>query len=171
MTRIGILGVDDLTETFLVDFLVELFRLDPCAHVFLSAGDFERANLLAIKFPCWVQDNCQSVVDEADTLIIFPQKISSDNVQEKTTYRQTQLVILLDTMPSFNKENIPPKAESFINRHVVLHNLSPCFHLTSEQIEHYLFFLRVLLISIKVTYSLEINIQTSSESATLNILG
>jgi hypothetical protein len=57
MTRIGILGINDLTETF----LVELFRLDPYAHVFLSAGDNERANLLARKFPCWIQDDVQSV--------------------------------------------------------------------------------------------------------------
>jgi hypothetical protein len=47
MTRIGILGINDLTETF----LVELFRRDPHAHVFLSAEDNERANLLARKFP------------------------------------------------------------------------------------------------------------------------
>jgi pyrroline-5-carboxylate reductase len=66
MTRIGILGINDLTETF----LVELFRRDPYAHVFLSAEDNERANLLARKFPCWVQDNGQSVVDEADIVLI-----------------------------------------------------------------------------------------------------
>ncbi len=167
MTRIGILGLDELTETF----LVELFRLDPCAHVFLSNGDSEWANLLAIKLPCWVQDDCQSVVDEADILIISPHKISSDNVQEKINYRQTQLVLSLDAMQSFNVGNSPSRTESYTNRHVVLHNLSPCFHLTREQIDGYLFVLRVLLISIKVTHSMEINIQTSSELATLNILG
>ncbi|PWW10656.1 hypothetical protein [Mangrovibacter plantisponsor] len=165
MTRIGILGINNLTESF----LVELFRLDPCAHVFLSAGDSEQVSQLARKFPCWVQDNCQSVVDEADTLIISLQKISSDNIQENIKYRQTQLVLLLDTTPSFNKENIPSKAESFIQQHVVLHNVSPCFHLTSEQIDNYLFVLRVQLTSIKVTHSLEINIQTLSESATPKI--
>ena len=165
MTRIGILGLDELIETF----LVELFRLDPCAHVFLSDGDSERANLLAIKFPCWVQDDCQSVVDEADILIISPHKISSDNVQEKINYRQTQLVLLLDAMHSFNEGNSLSRTDGYINRHVVLHNLSPCFHLTREQIDRYLFVLRVLLISIKVTHSMEINIQTSSELATLKI--
>jgi hypothetical protein len=160
MTRIGILGVNDLTE----NFLVELFRLDPYAHVFLSAGETERANLLARKFPCWIQDNVQAVVDEADTVLITLEGIRSGNVQENTEYRPTQLVLLLDVMPSCNHHDISPRTEQFINRYVALHNLSPCFHLTDAQIDNYLFVLRAHLMSMKLIHSLEINVQTFYKS-------
>lgn len=158
MARIGILGINDLTETF----LVELFRRDPHAHVFLSAEDNERANLLARKFPCWVQDNGQSVVDEADIVLISHQRSRSENIE----YQQTQLVLLLEIMPSFNNHNILPRTEQVIKRCVALHNISPCFQLTDEQIDNYLFVLRVQLMSMKRIHSLEINIQTTSESTT-----
>lgn len=159
MTRIGILGINDLTEIFLVEF----FRREPHAHVFLSAEDNERANLLARKFPCWVQDNGQSVVDEADIVLISHENIRSENI----VYQQTQLVLLLEVIPSFNNQNILPSTEQVIKRCVALHNISPCFQLTDEQIDNYLFVLRVQLMSMKHIHSLEINIQTTSELATL----
>lgn len=88
MTRIGILGVNDLTETI----LVELYLLDPCAHVSLSSGDHERANLLARKFSCWIQDDVQAVINEADTIIITTGTSSSENQPEKIEYRKSPLI-------------------------------------------------------------------------------
>lgn len=156
MTRIGILGINDLTEIF----LVELFRLDPHAHVFLSAADKELANLLARKFPCWIQDNGQSVVDEADIILISHERIRL----EKIEYQQTQLVLLLEVMPAFNNHSISSRTEQVLKRCVTLHNISPYFHLSDEQIDNYLFILRAQLMSMKLIHSLEINIQTTSES-------
>lgn len=161
MTRIGILGLNDLTETF----LVELFRLDPYAHVFLSAEDNERANLLARKFPCWIQDNGQAVVDEADTVLITREFAGSGNMQGKCEYRHTQLVLLSEIKPSCTNHNISSTTGLFINRYAALHNVSPCLHLSDEQLDNYLFILRVHLMSMKLIHSLEINVQTLSESA------
>jgi hypothetical protein len=133
MMRIGILGINDLTETFLAD----VFRLDPCAHVFLSAEDSERANILARKFPCWIQDNEQAVVNEADIVLITRDTTRSG----KFEYRQTQLVLCLDVRLS-------------------------SIHQT-ERIDDYLSVLRALLISTTSIHSLEVNVHSSSRSATL----
>ncbi|MBS1204756.1 MAG: hypothetical protein H6R25_1655 [Proteobacteria bacterium] len=146
MTRIGILGINDLTETF----LVELFRLDPYVHVFLSAGDMERANRLARKFPCWILDTGQAVVDEVDTVLITQEIVRPGNVQENIEYRQTQLVLLFEIIPSFDNHDNSSGTERFINRHVTLQNLSPCLHLSDEHINNYLFVLRAQLMTMKL---------------------
>ncbi len=162
MTRIGILGVNDLTETI----LVELFRLDPCAHVFLSSGEHERANLLARKFPCWIQDDVQAVINEADIIIITPATSSSENTQEKLEYRKSQLVFLLEDWPSINSQVISPQTDKKINvttRHVALANISPFIHLTEVQIDDYLFILKVLLVAMKPVHTLDVNFRSSSE--------
>lgn len=151
MVRIGILGIDDLTETF----LAELFRLYPHAHVFLSAGDAESANLLARKFPCWIQDNWQAVADEADIILVTWDITRSDSIQKIIEYRQTQLVLLLHVSPLFDNHNPSPKQEQKINamnQYVVLHNLSPGFPLTEEQVDNYLCVLRVQLMSMRLIH-------------------
>lgn len=164
MTRIGILGINDLTEIF----LSTLFHLAPDAHVFLSAGEAERANLLARKFPCWIQDNNQAVVDETDTVLTTQQITRSGNVEERIEYRQTQLVLLLDSRPLFNDRRISSLAAqhvNIINRQVTLQNLSPCFPLSNAQLDNYLFVLRTLVLSLQSVHALEITIQSFSESA------
>ncbi|ELA2607406.1 MULTISPECIES: hypothetical protein [Enterobacteriaceae] len=162
MTRIGILGINDLTEIF----LSELFRLDPHAYVFLSSGDHERANLLARKFPCWIQDDVQAVINEADTIIITTGTFSSKNPQEKLEYRKSQLVFFLEAWPSISSQVISPQTDKKINfttRHVALANISPFIHLTEVQIDDYLFILKVLLVAMKPVHTLDVNFRSSSE--------
>ncbi|HCO1310430.1 hypothetical protein HV170_18365 [Citrobacter freundii] len=162
MTRIGILGVNDLTETI----LVELFRLDPCAHVFLSSGEHERANLLARKFPCWIQDDVQAVINEADIIIITTGTSSSENPPEKIEYRKSQLIFFLEAWPSINSQVFSPHTDKKINfttRHVALANISPFIHLTEVQIDDYLFILKVLLVAMKPVHTLDVNFRSSSE--------
>lgn len=162
MTRIGILGINDLTE----GFLVELFRLYPHAHVFLSAGDSERANLLARKFPCWIQDDVQAVINEADTIIITTGTSSSENPHERLEYRKSQLVFFLEAWPSINSQVFSPQTDKKINfttRYVALANISPFIHLTEVQIDDYLFILKVLLVAMKPVHTLDVNFRSSSE--------
>ncbi len=66
MKRIGILGVDAVNE----ELIRGLFQAAPGALVFLWPGNSERAQKLAREFPCWTMDNQQSVIDEADIIII-----------------------------------------------------------------------------------------------------
>ncbi|CAI0788547.1 TPA: NAD(P)-binding domain-containing protein [Serratia fonticola] len=66
MKRIGILGVDAVNE----ELIRGLFQAAPDALVFLWPGNSERAQKLAREFPCWTMDNQQSVIDEADIIII-----------------------------------------------------------------------------------------------------
>ncbi|HDR2753254.1 TPA: hypothetical protein QCJ76_001825 [Enterobacter asburiae] len=162
MTRIGILGINDLTETF----LVELFRLDPYAHVFLSAGDMEPANLLARKFPCWIQDDVQAVINEVDTVIITTGTSSAENPQERLEYRKSQLVFFLETWPSINSQVISPQTDiniNFITGHLALANIPPFIHLTEVQIDDYLFILKVLLVAMNSMHTLDDNFRSSSQ--------
>lgn len=164
MTRIGILGINDLTEIF----LTELFRLDSYAHVFLSAEDSEHANRLARKFPCWIQDNGQDVVNEADIILITRDTVRTGNIYEKLEYRQTQLVLCLNTQSFAKSETITSKKckkTNSIHRHITLKNLSPYLRLTDEEVDDFFFVLRVLLISMQPIHSLEVNIRASSRSA------
>lgn len=163
MTRIGILGINDLTEIF----LAELFRLDSYAHVFLSAEDSEHANRLARKFPCWIQDNGQDVVNEADIILITRDTVRVGNIHEKLEHRQTQLVLCLNIQSSSKREIITVQKDKKINsihRHIALENLSPYLRLTEERIDDFLFVLRALLISTQPIHSLEVNIRASSRS-------
>jgi lipid A disaccharide synthetase len=107
MTRIGILGINDLTETF----LSELFHLYPDANVFLSDWDSERANQLARKFPCWVQDDEQAVINEADAVIITSGTSYSEKKHEMIEYRKAQLVFILEAWPSISSQIISPQTE------------------------------------------------------------
>lgn len=66
MKRIGILGVDALTEQLVRGF----FRARPDAQVFLYPGKSRIAQMLAGEFPCWTLDSPGSVIDEADVVII-----------------------------------------------------------------------------------------------------
>lgn len=162
MTRIGIVEINDMTETF----LSELFRLDPHAYVFLSSGDHECANLLARKFPCWIQDDVQAVINEADTIIITTGTSSSENPQEKFEYRKSQLVFFWEAWSSINSQVISPQTDKKINfttRHVALSKISPFIHLTEVQIDNYLFILKVLLVAMKPVHTLDINFRSPSE--------
>lgn len=162
MTRIGIVGINDLTEIF----LSELFRLDPHAYVFLSSGDHERANRLARKFPCWIQDDVQAVINEADSIIITTGTSSAENPQERLEYRKSQLVFFLEALPSINSQVMSPQTDKKINFttwHVALDNISPFIHLTEGQIDDYLFILKVLLVTMKPVHTLDVNFSLSSE--------
>ena len=75
MKRIGILGVDALTEKLIRGF----FQAAPDAQVFLFPANSERAQRLAREFPCWTQDNHQAVIDEADVIII---SVNPDTLNE-----------------------------------------------------------------------------------------
>lgn len=75
MKRIGILGVDALTEKLIAGF----FHAIPDAQVFLSPANSERAQRLAREFPCWTLDNHQAVIDEVDVIII---SVAPDNLNE-----------------------------------------------------------------------------------------
>ncbi|MDP9770682.1 hypothetical protein FJP64_21875 [Kosakonia cowanii] len=158
MTRIGILELNEPTEAF----LSALFSIAPDAQVFLTHTDAEQANFLARKFPCWILNDTQSVVDESDIILTTLSRNSTDNIGSDIKYRATQLVLLLDSRPSF----IDGKGftqgintTDIINRQVVLQNISPGFHLSHEQLDNHLLILRVLLLSMKSVHSLEINVQ------------
>lgn len=56
MKRIGVLGVDALSEKLIAGF----FQAETGAQVFLSPANSERAQRLARKFPCWTLDNHQA---------------------------------------------------------------------------------------------------------------
>lgn len=162
MTRIGIVGINDLTETF----LSELFRLDPHTYVFLSSREHERANLLARKFPCWIQDDVQAVINEADSIIITTGTSSAENPQERLEYRKSQLVLLLEALPSINSQVISHQTDKKINFttwRVAQANISPFIHLTEGQIDDYLFILKVLLVTMKPVHTLDVNFSLSSE--------
>lgn len=162
MTRIGILGINDLAETF----LSELFHLDPHAYVFLTSGDSDHTDLLARKFPCWTQDDDQAVINEADIIIVMTGTTSAENSQERRKYRKSQLVFCLGARPSINSRVISPQTGNkidFTTRHVALTNISPFFHLTEVQIDDYLFILKVLLAAMKPVYTLDVNFRLSSE--------
>ncbi|MCL6746872.1 hypothetical protein [Kosakonia sp. R1.Fl] len=162
MTRIGILGINDLTEIF----LSELFRLDPHAYVFLTSGDSDHTDLLARKYPCWIQDDDQAVINEADTIIVMTGTTSAENSQERRKYRKSQLVFCLGARPSINSRGILPQTDKktdLTTRHVALTNVSPFLHLTEVQIKDYLFILKVFLVAMKPVYTLDVNFRLSSE--------
>lgn len=75
MKRIGVLGVDALSEKLIAGF----FQAETGAQVFLSSANSERAQRLARKFPCWTLDNHQAVIDEADVIII---SVNPDTLNE-----------------------------------------------------------------------------------------
>ena len=75
MKRIGVLGVDALSEKLIAGF----FQAETGAQVFLSPANSERAQRLARKFPCWTLDNHQAVIDEADVIII---SVNPDTLNE-----------------------------------------------------------------------------------------
>ncbi|MDS7878147.1 hypothetical protein [Klebsiella pasteurii] len=58
MKRIGVLGVDALSEKLIAGF----FQAETGAQVFLSPANSERAQRLAREFPCWTLDNHQAVL-------------------------------------------------------------------------------------------------------------
>lgn len=147
MTRIGILGINDQVDTF----LSTLFRLDPHAYVFLTSEDPERTNFLARKFPCWILDDDQAVINEADIIIVMTGITSAKTVQEKRVYRKSHLVFFWGTRPLINSQVISPQMNKihFATRHVALTHISPFIHLTEAQIEDYLFVLKILLVAMK----------------------
>jgi len=81
MQRIGILGIDAVTE----ELIRGLFQAVPDVQVFIWPGNSERAQKLAQEFPCWTMGNQQSVIDEADVIII---SVANDALTELSNYLQ-----------------------------------------------------------------------------------
>lgn len=161
MKRIGLLGMDERAEMILAEF----FSLDPDAQVFLSREDSQRANPMAIRFPCWLLDDDRSVIDEADIILVHSASRGRNAQQETMRYRPTQLVIFYDVWPAFNSHIISPRTEEkmrFVNHHLAIQNVSPFSQMSTEQIDDYLFVVRAFLFAMKPTWTLDVNFQTST---------
>ena len=91
MKRIGILGVDALTEKLIAGF----FQAVPDAQVFLSPANSERAQSLAREFPCWTLDNPQAVIDEVDIIIISVAPDTLSELSGGVKLRNSQILISL----------------------------------------------------------------------------
>ena len=91
MKRIGILGVDALTEKLIRGF----FQAAPDAQVFLFPANSERAQRLAREFPCWTQDNHQAVIDEVDVIIISVAPDTLNELSGSVQLRNSQTLISL----------------------------------------------------------------------------
>lgn len=91
MKKIGILGVDALTE----ELIRGVFQAVPDAQVFLSPGNSERAQRLAREFPCWTQDNDQAVIDEVGIIIISVDPDTLNELSNSLQLRNSQTLISL----------------------------------------------------------------------------
>ncbi|MFZ4257154.1 NAD(P)-binding domain-containing protein [Raoultella terrigena] len=91
MKRIGILGVDALTEKLIRGF----FQAAPDAQVFLFPANSERAQRLAREFPCWTQDNHQAAIDEVDVIIISVAPDTLNELSGSVQLRNSQTLISL----------------------------------------------------------------------------
>ncbi|WP_413722571.1 NAD(P)-binding domain-containing protein [Sodalis sp. RH23] len=91
MSRIGILGVDALSEKI----ITALFLAVPDLQVFLSPGNGERAQRLARAFPCWTLDDHQAVTDEVEIIILSVAPHALADMAKQLKMRSTQTLISL----------------------------------------------------------------------------
>lgn len=96
MKRIGILGVNAVTE----ELVRGLFQAIPDAQVFLWPGNSERAQNLAREYPCWTMGNQQSVIDEADVIIISVANDALNELLNCAQWRSSKTLISLVRVPS-----------------------------------------------------------------------
>lgn len=91
MKKIGILGVDELTA----QLVRQLFLAAPDAQVFLSPGQPERINALAMDFPCWTMADNQAVIDEAELLLVSWPLYALPELASQIRLRPAQMLIYL----------------------------------------------------------------------------
>lgn len=106
MKRIGILGVDTLTEKL----IRELLQAEPEIQMFLSPGNSELAQTLARELPCWTMDNHQAVINEVDVIII---SVSAATLKEISNCVQLH--------PSQTLVSLVPGIQSLALRHLFRH--------------------------------------------------
>lgn len=106
MKRIGILGVDTLTEKL----IRELLQAEPEIQMFLSPGNSELAQTLARELPCWTMDNHQAVINEVDVIII---SVSAATLKEISNCVQLH--------PSQTLVSLVPGIQSLTLRHLFRH--------------------------------------------------
>lgn len=107
MKRIGILGVDTLTEKL----IRELLQAEPEIQMFLSPGNSELAQTLARELPCWTMDNHQAVINEVDVIII---SVSAATLKEISNCVQLH--------PSQTLVSLVPGIQSLTLRHLFRHS-------------------------------------------------
>lgn len=66
MNRIGFLGLNEISESI----VKEIYRNAPDTQVFIYPANCSRVQKLATEYPCWTLDDSQSVIEEAEIVIL-----------------------------------------------------------------------------------------------------
>jgi len=91
MRRIGFIGLNALSESI----IMAIFRTMPEMQVFLYPSGCSRVQKLATAFPCWTLDDCQSLSEETEIIILSPSHCNLNSISQSLRLRSVHTVISL----------------------------------------------------------------------------
>lgn len=91
MCRIGFIGLNELSESI----IMAIFRAMPETQVFLYPSDCRHVQKLATAYPCWTLDDCQSLSEEAEIIILSPSRYNLNSLSQSLHLRSVHTVVSL----------------------------------------------------------------------------
>ncbi|WP_312631093.1 hypothetical protein [Pantoea piersonii] len=91
MRRIGFIGLNALSESI----IMAIFRAMPEMQVFLYPFGCSRVQKLATAYPCWTLDDCQSLSEEIEIIILSPSHCNLNSISQSLHLRSVHTVVSL----------------------------------------------------------------------------
>ncbi|RRZ89342.1 hypothetical protein [Erwinia sp. 198] len=138
MSRTGFIGLNGLSESI----ITAIFRTVPEMQVFLYPFDCDRVQKLATAYPCWTLDDCQSVSDESEIIILSTPLIDLDSIAKSMKLRNTHTVVSLIPDASVQQLRLFFPHADCVRMTMISHgkNIKPMMILTgnNQKLEHFL---------------------------------
>ncbi|MER5029633.1 hypothetical protein [Pantoea anthophila] len=91
MRRIGFIGLNALSESI----IMAIFRAMPEMQVFLYPSDCSRVQKLTTAYPCWTLDDCKSLSEETEIIILSPSHCNLNSISQSLHLRSVHTVVSL----------------------------------------------------------------------------